>query len=322
MTAASAAVIASCTVFNPLDRYQAGLGDKATGNDGGGVGTPDGGTPTPADGGRCNPQSRFGAPHEIEELNDPIADDLPSDVSLDELTLYFTSNRAGGGKGGVRIYSATRTTPDAKWNKPEQIFPNDGTWDDWSVSVSPNGLVAVLGSGRPGGTFDAGIDLFVATRDSTFVDFGTPKPAAVVNSSNSDEAPHWMADGKTLYFDSARSGQRAIYRSAVVGGQTFGAPEAVVELNTSSFNGAVSLSPDELTIYFASNRPPTTDEADIYVATRQRKSDQFGNVKRVDELSSDGVDAPARITPDGCRLYLGSTRNGGHFHIYVAERAP
>jgi Tol biopolymer transport system component len=55
--------------------------------------------------------------------------------------------------------------------------------------------------------------LTVATRVSTLASFGDlgliPQPTS---SSANEESPHWSADGKTLYFDSTRGGNRDLYR--------------------------------------------------------------------------------------------------------------
>lgn len=321
---ATAALAASCTVLNSLDKYQAGLGDgpAGPGRDSGGEGSPDGGgakdgsgperLPDGALAPRCDPQKPFGTPIAIDELN-TAAEDMISDVSDDELTIYLGSNRNGP---GVRLFYATRDTPDSTWGAPQALFPNDGGFDDWSATVAPRGLTAVIASSR-GST---SIDLYVATRTSTFQAFGDPAPATATNSTANEQSPHWTPDGTSLYFDSERGGSRLMYRSKVQG-STLGPAEPVAELNDiGTFNGVPVLSKDELTIYFASNRPPTTDEGDIYVATRKKKGDPFGEIKRVDNVYFDGaVDAPGHITEDGCRLYMGSFRSG-NFDIYVAKR--
>ena len=133
-----------------------------------------------------------------------------------------------------------------------------------------------------------------------------------------DQGVHWTADGKTLYFDSFRDGPRYLYRSTLQG-QTFGPATAIAELNTSTFNASPVPSADELTLYFSSNRAPTTDDGDIFMATRKNKSDPFTDAAPVGNVNSTGLDAPTHITANGCHLYLGSTRDG-LFHVYLAER--
>jgi Tol biopolymer transport system component len=216
-----------------------------------------------------------------------------------------------GGAPPHLVYS-TRKSLDAAWAPVQALFPS-GAWDDWSVSVSADGRTAIVASDRGGNS-----DLYVATRDNPLATFGPLSLAAGTNSAGNEEGPRWSADGKTLYFDSTRDGKRHIYRVGLVG-SGFGTPEAVTELNTSDLEASPVLAPDELTIYFLSGR--SEPNGDIYVATRAAKDQAFGDVKPLEGVNSAAVDAPGWISPDGCTLYLSSTRaGGGSFDIYVARR--
>jgi Tol biopolymer transport system component len=303
--AASLLVAAGCTLLNPLGHYQAGGPEPADGGISPSEAGREGAAPTPEAG--CDPTGPFGAPSRVDEL-DSIADDTLADLSADALTAYLSTNRDGG---TLRLMYATRASADASWGSLGPLFPPPASYDDWSVAVSPDKSTAILASDRQGN-----IDLYVATRSSPLASFGTPAPAAGINSSSNDESPHWAADGKTLYFDSTRDGTRRIYRVSV-DGATFGTPAPVTELNTSTIEAVPVVSPDELAIYFLSGRDDP--EGDIYVATRSSKQATFGNVRRLDGVNAGGVDAPGWISPDACTLYFSSTRNGP-FDIFVARR--
>jgi hypothetical protein len=72
-------------------------------------------------------------------------------VSPDGLELYFSSNRPGG-YGSTDAYVSTRATKNDPWGAPVNLGPavsSPGS-DDIS-SLSPDGLVLVFGSDRPGG---------------------------------------------------------------------------------------------------------------------------------------------------------------------------
>jgi hypothetical protein len=274
--------------------------------------------PEPGDGGAsdatqaaCDPSKPFGTPVAVAELN-TADEDILTDMSPDELTAYVTTNH---GVTGVHPFYATRASAGGTFGALTAVFPT-GAWDDWNLGVSSDGLTAVVSSTRPGSAMS---DLYVATRPNTFSAFGALGAAAGLDTAQDEQGPKWSADGKTLYFDSTRSGSRDLYRSAVTAG-AFGAPVAIAELNGPDLDAIPVLTPDELTIYFISTRAPTAD-GDIYVATRTDKSAPFSAPKVVTEVNSPVVDAPAFASADGCRLYLSSTRNGGmHYDIFVATR--
>jgi Tol biopolymer transport system component len=298
----------SCTLVNSLDRYQSGLGTSGDSD-----AAADAAEPIEA-AARCDPTRPFGAPVLVSELRSSGAD-IVSDLSLDEQTLYFSSNRGGS---GVHLYYATRSSEGPWVVASQELFPR-GVGDDWSVTVSRTTGTAVVASSRADG---GDVDLYVATRASPLTTFGPLALAAGTNSPADDQTPRWSADGKTLYFDSTRGGSRALYRVSV-DGSSFGAPQAIAELNTSAFEAAPLLTADELTIYFTSQRSPTApgDEGDIYVATRGSREAPFSNVAPVENVNSPEIDAPGYLTEDGCTLYLSSAREG-EFHIYVATRPP
>jgi hypothetical protein len=91
----------------------------------------------------------------------------------------------------------------------------------------------------------------------------------------------------------------------------------IAELDSAADEGMPTLSSDELVIYFARRNPTTYD---TFRATRTDAGAMFGSVVAVTELNMANVDdAPTWLSPDGCRLYLESSRSG-NFDIYVAER--
>lgn len=257
----------------------------------------------------CDLTKPFDAPTVITELNS-AAEDSVSGVSPDELTIYVSTNYQ---LTGEHSFYATRPSKTATWGALQPLFPN-GNFDDWSASVTTDGLTAVVSSDRNGNNSE----LYVATRGSALAAFGPlGLIAGATNSSANEEGPHWSADGKTLYFDSTRGGSRDLYRASVVGA-TFGAPQAITELNSGALDAVPVVSADELTVYFLSGRAPTSD-GDIYVATRASKALPFGPPKVLGNVNSPQLDVPGFLTADGCTLYMTSTRLGSA-DIYVARR--
>jgi hypothetical protein len=79
------------------------------------------------------------------------------------------------------------------------------------------------------------------------------------------------------------------------------------------------LSPNELTIYFASDRAsPGQDQ--LFMATRPTVTDAFGAPTQIDELASAGLTLSPTVTPDGLTMFFESTRIGGDFQIFQTSR--
>jgi hypothetical protein len=163
----------------------------------------------------------------------------------------------------------------------------------------------------------------MATRPSVEVGFGDAGLAPGANDPlASDETPFWREDGLLLYFGSTRGPgmNRAIYR-ATWNGTNFGAPVPVAELDTSFNETSPVVTPDDLTIYYATDAPSQT-QYDVWTATRASTRDPFGSARPVAEVNSAASDGPTFVTRDGCALYISSDRRFGVSVMYVATRSP
>jgi len=308
-------VSASCGGSTPTDEGDAKLPARIDGGDDGpieaaadGMALLDAQPPTDASVPPCDLTKPFDAPVAVTELN-TVDEDILSDVSRDGLTVYLASNH---GVTGVHLFFASRASTTTPFGARQLLFPN-GSFDDWGVSITPDGLTAIVSSDRNG----MNSDLYVASRPTTLAAFGALALVAGTNSTGNEEGPRWAVDSKTLYFDSTRSGNRDIYRAPVVGA-TFGAPTAVTELNSPALDAVPVVSADELTIYFLSTRAPSTD-GDIFVATRATTAAPFANIQKLANVNSAALDAPGGISADGCTLYMSSSR-AGKSDLYIAQR--
>lgn len=97
----------------------------------------------------------------------------------------------------------------------------------------------------------------------------------------------------------------------------------VSTVDTSSGELAPAPSPDELTLYFGSDRPdaPAKGNVDIWMTKRAAASDPFEPPLNVQELNTSALEWPDWLSPDNCRLYFDRDGATGR-RIYVAERAP
>jgi Tol biopolymer transport system component len=92
-------------------------------------------------------------------------------------------------------------------------------------------------------------------------------------------------------------------------------------INNEDMNEGASLSPDELTIYFASNRQsPGSADGDIYVATRASRDEPFGAAVSLPTVNTGSDERHPSISPDGLTLFFHSSR-GGNYDLYASTRA-
>lgn len=201
-------------------------------------------------------------------------------------------------------------------------------------SLSADGLALYFVSDRPGALGGPGDqDIYVSRRASTQDDWGAPERVPPpISSTFFDITPSISLDGLALYFASNRPGPYsppwpdlwASHRASV--NDPWG--EAVnlgAGVNTTLFEGSISPSPDELTIYFAAIAPP--DFAfHIYKSTRNSTTEQFGPRVLVDApINSNGHDYGPALTPSGNTMFFASGTDdpfapGAINHLYVSER--
>jgi hypothetical protein len=126
-------------------------------------------------------------------------------ISADDLELYFYSTRSGG-LGGADIYVSTRATRNDPWGPPVNLGPTINTPVHESPAwISPDGLVLIIGSNRPGGF--GGFDGYMIRRPSK----GAPWSAPVnlgpsFNTPNDETLCSVSPDGRWAYLDDLGGG--------------------------------------------------------------------------------------------------------------------
>jgi len=107
----------------------------------------------------------------------------------------------------------------------------------------------------------------------------------------------------------------------------FGTPENLgPTINTSGNDITPYISPDELSLYFTSDRPGGYGGMDIYMSTRATKEDPWSEaVNPGPPINTPAWDWYPCLSPDGCTLYFGSSQGmvdsaGGMFDIWVSTR--
>ncbi|MEO8180290.1 MAG: hypothetical protein ABI895_15750 [Deltaproteobacteria bacterium] len=97
---------------------------------------------------RSSAAAPFGAPENLAELNTG-ADETGAWLSSDGLTMFFTSNRAGG-QGRLDIWRASRTSIDQPFGPAENMRGLNSPSDELDISLSSNERELLLSSDRDG----------------------------------------------------------------------------------------------------------------------------------------------------------------------------
>ena len=127
-------------------------------------------------------------------------------LPADGLELYFDASERPGGYGDSDLWTTKRATREDAWSTPVALpIPLNTAEYDGQPAISADGLLLLFRSKRSGGI--GANDMWMtklSTRDNAW---GTPvNLGSAVNSTVSEAGPSISADGKVLYFHSARPG--------------------------------------------------------------------------------------------------------------------
>lgn len=310
-SSSDASASATSTTATPSDESTETTGSSS---DGGSSSESTGTTGEPV---HCDADLPFSPPTVIAELASDANDDHAW-LSADELTIYVSSNRDGG-QGGYDVYVAVRDDITAPWG---ELLPFAGSAvEERGPALTANGLTMYVGMAGVG-LLD--YDIAVATRANELAEWSAFVPVAGINDPDAIDRAAWIdVDDALIYFETYRDGTLDLYRSERREGSVFAPPEPIGELNTAAEEGSPVLHDDGHVLYFASNRAGGVGDYDVWVAQRESLDDGFGEAVNVAEVSSAWIDWPTWISPDGCRLYIGSRRpDGGDYDLWLAERTP
>jgi serine/threonine protein kinase/Tol biopolymer transport system component len=203
----------------------------------------------------------WGAPENLGSVvNGPSGDGMVS-LSVDGLTLYFTSERPGG-YGLSDIYVTTRTTKNDPWGSAVNLRPPiNSSASDMTPWESLDGLELYFSSFRPGGYGSS--DIYVARRATTNDTWGDPANlGSTVNTPYYEGQLSLSPDGLLLFFSDDPLNLDAVHPGGYGGGDMWMTRRASlsdpwqVPVNLGpTVNGPASdvrprVSPDGSTLYF------------------------------------------------------------------------
>jgi hypothetical protein len=253
----------------------------------------------------------FGAAQLIANVNDSGTYDRDPFLPADELTIYFSTGRAGNAK----VFMASRANIASSFGTPQEASPFTSTSNDTKLSIASNGLIAVVGSDRPGGL--GGIDVWESIRTSTTQQWPAMNRTNVmmVDSAGNDQDPTLSADGQHLYFAPDLPSPQHIAVSTRGGDGRFGPPVPLPQLDSAAGDADPSPTPDERVLAFASNR---SGNGDMYYATRAMSNIGFSAAALIPDVNTTGAEGDPHLSADGCRLYFARAVTGYQYDLYVA----
>ncbi len=187
------------------------------------------------------------------------------------LFLYKTDNNGD-------IFVSTRVQ-DTVWTEPKPLSKNinSDSFNESSVSISPDGNLLFFSSNRVGGLGQ--IDIYFSTKNEAGEWQRARNVGEVINTEFNEDGPFIGNDGKTLYFSSEGHkgmGGYDIYKSVYdSANQVWGAPENLgYPINTPDDDIYFVATKDGKRGYYASVREDGYGFTDIYMVTLPQKKDK------------------------------------------------
>jgi Tol biopolymer transport system component len=218
---------------------------------------------------------RWTEPVAVTEVNTDSAEEWSPFLSYDGLTLYFARVRSDTFYYG-RIFEATRQQPVGPFTSVKEISGplNSSAGHNLLPWVSPDNL-RMYYHNESGGRFSLQIS------ERSTVDDPWPQGTSILELNalgDQIQAPKLTPDERTIFFNAYDiPGGKGAYdlwmASRPDRDSLFGQVTNLAELNTTTSEWAPCVTPDGLTLYFASNR---NGSSQLFRATRASLDSTFG----------------------------------------------
>lgn len=201
---------------------------------------------------RASASDPFDAPSIVTEVSSSSFETSPA-ISLDGLTLYYGSDRAGG-LGEVDIWSATRPDRSISWTGIQNVAALNSPVKDIPRPLGQHDLVMPLGSELGS---SVGYQTFLAARPTVTQPFGAPALVSGLASDQDAVADGFLTgDGLTLFYSVTPPNEPPDLFMATRPSTAapFSQPTPLGSLNTAGDERDPWLSPDGATFFFSSDR--------------------------------------------------------------------
>jgi RHS repeat-associated protein len=254
----------------------------------------------------------------------PVNTSVGQDVSIGVYTTY-PARYFQGRIDDVRIYSRALSAEeienfaDAKqqWLAPVYLGELDDTQGNKGrvPCLSPDKLTMFFSRFIPSLNC---VCIVQATREVPYGPFTSERILSeLVDSQNPMTVNSaWIsADGQRLYYHEViglSPFETILKMAAWTGTEWEPGVKTFTELHYSGYTEArVSLTADELIIFWQSARPDGTGALDVWTASRTSTEQPFGNIRSLSEINTTNNDGGPCISPDGLILYFNSMYRAG-----------
>lgn len=267
-------------------------------------------------------------------VNSPYRE-LGAELSPDELSLYFGSDRPDpGAQGAFDIWVSRRACRECPWEEPVNLGPNiNSPGGDGSPALSRDGLLLFFSGSRSGG--EGGEDIWVSRRTDPNDDLSWGPPANLgpyVNTAGNEGGPTYVpaleGGAASLYFDrqGATLAGSDMFQVRVTRDVEALEPAApLADLNSSSLDLGPTLRGDGREVFFWSQR---VGGADIWGATRRSPHDPWSAPQALGPPVNTlvGGELQPRLSWDGrTLLFSGTASRGGSLgfqDLWMSTRTP
>lgn len=254
----------------------------------------------------------FGPASAVTAFNTPSTDQL-TDLSPDGLTATLQSNVSVP----FRVFSSTRASLVGPWSAPsnaDYVNTNAGINTGHAI-MSPDGLELI---------YQQHPNIYVASRASTAVPFSAGTMNSTLSIGTSYTRPGKLsADGLRIYFEATDASNVNLFVSSrATLASPWGTPTQgpfSANVNTTGIESEPYVTPDELQLFFVSNRAGGAGSADIWWASRATTSDPFGIPVNVASVNTSSTDSSPELF--GGTLFFTSTRSG-NYDVYSTQMIP
>jgi hypothetical protein len=221
------------------------------------------------------------------------------------------------GAMGGDIWVATRTSRADAFGTPARMTSLCTADDESKVSMTPDGLFAVIASTKAGGA--GGSDLWETSRASIGQAFAalSETDLAAVDTSDDEYDPWMSGDRLRIYYAPIPSTQHLALATRATTTAPFAAGVTIAELDSGSGDADPTLSPDERVIVFSSVRAGNGD-TDLWYAVRSDATVPFGTPRLVPDVNTSNMEGDPHLSADGCTLYFASDRDNGQYDLFAA----
>lgn len=253
-------------------------------------------------------------------------------------------NKSGNDSRAKRLKNNTDYLEDIKANVGMYTIENAGInskFSDYGSAVVDNKLVFAsardtggVGQHKHAWTGEHFTNLYAAGVDGELVPTNPQRYDANVNSKYHEATPVFTKDGNTMYFtrnnyldgkkgkDANKVTMLKIYKATLV--QNRWSKVTELPFNSDNFSTAhPALSPDEQTLYFASDRPGTLGQSDLYKVAINSNGTFGEPINLGPEINTEGRETFPFVTYDNQFYFASDGHPGlGGLDIFTAKINP